>query len=78
MHGAAGVDIIKALFLASKGVTSFLATVMTDSRENICRAVENIRLAVERGLDGAKIAGINLEGKPKIQGSSPAGIYTGA
>jgi len=50
------------LFLASKGVTSFLATVMTDSRENICRAVENIRLAVERGLDGAKIAGINLEG----------------
>jgi len=56
MHGAAGVDIIKAdpgrlnelsLFLASKGVTSFLATVMTDSRENICRAVENIRLAVE-------------------------------
>jgi len=53
---------------------------MTDSRENICRAVENIRLAVERGLDGAKIAGINLEGryKPKIQGSSPAGIYTGA
>lgn len=83
MHGAAGVDIIKAdpgrlnelsLFLASKGVTSFLATVMTDSRENICRAVENIRLAVERGLDGAKIAGINLEGpfiNPKYRGAHP-------
>ncbi|WP_265445820.1 N-acetylglucosamine-6-phosphate deacetylase [Acetivibrio straminisolvens] len=80
-HGAAGIDIMKAdpnrlnelsLFLASKGVTSFLATVMTDSKENIDRALENIRLAMERGLRGAKIAGINMEGpfiNPKYRGA---------
>lgn len=83
MHGAAGIDIMKAdpdqltelsLFLASKGVTSFLATVMTDSRDNIEYALENIRISMERGLMGAKIAGINMEGpfiNPKYRGAHP-------
>ncbi len=82
-HGAAGIDIMKAdsyqlndlsLFFASKGVTSFLATVMTDSKENIERALENICFAMEKGTCGAQIAGINMEGpfiNPKYRGAHP-------
>lgn len=83
MHGAVGVDIMKAdpilmdklsLFLASRGVTSFVATVMTDSMDNIGRALNNIRCSMERGTKGAKIAGINMEGpflNPKYSGAHP-------
>ncbi|NLF43192.1 MAG: N-acetylglucosamine-6-phosphate deacetylase, partial [Bacteroidales bacterium] len=70
-HGAKGIDFMDAgrseleelsLFYASKGVTSFLAATMTDSAERIKDALKNINHAINEGLPGARIAGINMEG----------------
>ena len=49
-------------FFASKGVTSFLASVMTDTKETTERILKILRLAIERGVDGARLEGIHLEG----------------
>lgn len=70
-HGAKGLDVMTpnfetleslSLFYASKGVTSFLPTVLTASLEEINDALENIKNAIEKGTKGSKIIGINMEG----------------
>lgn len=72
IHGAGGSDAmdgntkdlaIIAETVAKEGTTSFLATTMTQSKENILksmRAVKEYREAA--GEQGARIAGVHLEG----------------
>ena len=70
IHGSNGADIMdstkESLEIISKsliksGVTSFLATTMTSSKENIKKALENIKLN-SKDINGAKILGVHLEG----------------
>jgi len=87
-HGAIGIDFIDAgyselkrlsVFYASKGVTSFLATTMTDCVERIEKALINISHAIENGVPGARIAGINMEGpfiNPEYRGAHPKEYIT--
>ena len=72
VHGAAGSDAmdgtVKALSdianaLASEGTTSFLATTMTQSPENITKAMEAVKAYREADSDeGARVVGVHLEG----------------
>ena len=71
-HGAINIDINHltsyedvdrlSLFFASRGVTSFLASVLTDTKEQTEKLLTILRLAIERGLSGASLVGIHLEG----------------
>lgn len=49
-------------FFASKGVTSFLLSVMTDEIGKMDEVIAVLKEAMERGLEGAKLQGIHLEG----------------
>ncbi len=72
IHGAAGADAMDgtnealrsiSLALAEEGTTSFLATTMTQSEENICNALKNIKeYMASQGDEGAKVLGVHLEG----------------
>lgn len=72
IHGAGGadamdgsVDALKTIAnaLASEGTTTFLATTMTQSPENILNAMKAVKEYRELApIDGAEIAGIHLEG----------------
>lgn len=71
IHGAAGADAMDgtktALFaiadtLVKEGTTSFLATTMTQSPENIANALENVNDCIKEQKSGAKILGAHLEG----------------
>ncbi|MBZ4667270.1 MAG: N-acetylglucosamine-6-phosphate deacetylase [Epulopiscium sp.] len=71
IHGFDGYDTMdaseEALKAISKGitrngVTSFLPTTMTMSKERIISALEAIRQFKEKGNDGAEIIGVNVEG----------------
>lgn len=72
IHGAAGADAMdgttQALSLianaiASEGTTSFLATTMTQSPENIFKAMSAVKEYRENApKDGAEVIGIHLEG----------------
>ena len=69
-HGAGGGDHLDgdpaataAILrrMAQVGTTTVLSTIMTQSRENMCKAAENTKLCATREL-GARIRGIYLEG----------------
>jgi len=69
-HGAAGFDFSEAspdeiremsLFYAKNGVTSFLATTITEPADALAGAMKNIAL-FERPENGARCLGINMEG----------------
>lgn len=72
IHGAAGADAMDgttdalskiANAVASEGTTTFLATTMTQSPENILNAMKAVKEYRENApIDGAEIAGIHLEG----------------
>lgn len=72
VHGAAGSDAmdgtVKALSdianaLASEGTTSFLATTMTQSPENILKAMRAVKEYKASNFEnGAEVLGIHLEG----------------
>ena len=82
IHGSHGADVMDAtpralemiaLSLPQEGVTSFLATTMTDTKENIIKALENVNDHITQNeKPTAECLGIHLEG-PFI---SP--IYKGA
>ena len=61
--------------IASEGVSSFLVTTMTQSRENIDAALLNIRKYIEANVsEGATALGIHLEGPficTKYKGAQP-------
>lgn len=71
IHGCAGADVMdeegSALATMQKalpatGVTSFVATTMTTSRQQIEQALERIRRAMHEHASGARILGAHLEG----------------
>lgn len=72
IHGAAGADAMDgtvealstiAKAVASEGTTGFLATTMTQSPENISKAMNAVKEYVESNPEeGAKVLGIHLEG----------------
>ncbi len=72
IHGAGGADAMdgteEALatiseYLAREGTTGFLATTMTQSPENIGRALAAVKAVREKGeYPGAEVLGVHLEG----------------
>jgi N-acetylglucosamine-6-phosphate deacetylase len=70
IHGSGGADVMDATpdaletissTLLQTGTTSFLATTMTMSSENIDKALQNVQLHASK-VSGAHILGIHLEG----------------
>ena len=70
-HGAYGFDTNDAdpeglrkwaKGIVDEGVTSFLATTLTQSEEVLTNAVSNVAKVVEEGYEGAVILGIHFEG----------------
>ena len=70
-HGAYGFDTYDAnpeglrkwaKGIVDEGVTSFLATTLTQSEEVLTNAVSNVAKVVEEGYEGAEILGIHFEG----------------
>lgn len=61
--------------IAMEGVTSYMPTTMTQSEENITKALKNIREYIEtENHDGAFVLGTHLEGpfiSPKFKGAQP-------
>ena len=72
IHGAMGADAMDgttdalnviAKAVASEGTTGFLATTMTQSPENILKAMGAVKEYIEKNSEeGAKVLGIHLEG----------------
>ena len=86
VHGGAGRCVMEGTpdallsigrHLARHGVTGFLATTVTASREdqaNVLRATAEVMASPENGKDGAAILGCHLEGpyiNPKRKGAQP-------
>lgn len=84
IHGAAGADAMDgsvealskiASAIASEGTTSFLATTMTQSPENITKALKAVNDYINlHKVDGAAVLGAHLEGpfiSPKHVGAQP-------
>lgn len=76
VHGSVGKDTMDASidglqqmaeFYAQNGVTSFLPTTWTDSRERIYNAMQAVKQAQTTTYDGAKILGAHMEG-PYLNG----------
>ena len=72
IHGADGADAMDGSVAALKtisdclvkeGTTGFLATTMTQSKENIVKALSAVKTVMEKGdFTGAQILGVHLEG----------------
>lgn len=71
IHGSGGKDAMdgdmQALETISKtiaknGVTAFLPTTMTMSKENIYKALNAARLAMKGNISGARVLGVHMEG----------------
>lgn len=70
-HGAVGVDANGAdaggfekmcRFFASQGTTGWLCSILTDTREQTLRAIEQYKEWKEMAHEGAQLMGIHLEG----------------
>lgn len=84
IHGAGGADAMDGTpdalqtiseYVAKEGTTGFLATTMTQSPENISKALANVKSVREKGeYKGAEVLGVHLEGpfiSPKHVGAQP-------
>lgn len=84
IHGAGGSDAMDGTLkdlaviadtLAQEGTTAFLATTMTQSKENILKAMRAVKeYRAANGEKGARIAGVHLEGpfiSAKHKGAQP-------
>lgn len=83
VHGGNGHDTIDSTYQAinelskfkiKEGVTSFCPTTVTTSIEKTKIAIDKVRLARDKGVDGAQIIGSFLEGpyiSPKWKGAHP-------
>lgn len=82
-HGAINIDVNTASeedliklseFYQNHGVTGWLPTIMTDSEENMFKAVKTVTNAIKNQKSGAKMLGIHLEGpflNPQFSGAMP-------
>lgn len=82
IHGACGFDVMDATeealdaiaqYLPKEGITSFLATTITQSHENIEKALENIAKFTNKPSQ-AELIGVHLEGpfiNEKMAGAQP-------
>lgn len=82
-HGAVGVDVNGAtaedlekisLFKASRGTTSWLCSVLTDTQEQTEWCIEQFKLHRKMEQNGAELVGIHLEGPflaPEFKGAMP-------
>ena len=70
-HGAVGVDVNAATaedlekickFVATRGTTSWLCSVLTDTREQTNWCIDQFKEHKKRGSEGANLLGIHLEG----------------
>ena len=83
IHGAGGSDGMDATIadyeiiaktVAAEGTASFLITTMTQSVENITKAMQAVKEYRESEHDGARVVGIHLEGPfiaPAHKGAQP-------
>ncbi len=83
IHGAGGSDGMDATIadyetiaktVAAEGTTSFVITTMTQSVENIMKAMQAVKEYREGEHDGARVVGIHLEGPfiaPAFKGAQP-------
>ncbi len=83
IHGAGGADGMDATIadyetiaktVAAEGTTSFVITTMTQSVENITKAMQAVKEYREGEHDGARVVGIHLEGPfiaPAFKGAQP-------
>ena len=84
IHGAGGSDGMDGTVsdlqvisktVAKEGTTGFLATTMTQSPENISKALTAVKEIMQKGeFDGAQVLGVHLEGpfiSPKHIGAQP-------
>lgn len=71
VHGAGGYDVMDGTNIALEtiarthlkhGMTSFLPTTLTNSKEKIQRAVRNVEEMMGKKYSGSKILGVHLEG----------------
>ncbi|MFS0726455.1 N-acetylglucosamine-6-phosphate deacetylase [Paenibacillus sp. 1P07SE] len=71
VHGSGGYGVMNGAyadldgmsrFHASHGTTAFLATTETDSRDELERILHETRRAADRGVSGAELLGVHLEG----------------
>src|SRR5699024_7746142 len=71
IHGVNGFDIMDGTVEAVQGiseailklgVTRFLPTTLTSSKEDLEKSIQAVKKAVDKGLPGAESAGIFLEG----------------
>lgn len=81
-HGGAGIDVNAAsveqllelsAFFASHGVTGWLASILTDTREETLAAIDRVCAAMKE-IDGKALLGIHLEGPflaPEYKGAMP-------
>ena len=82
-HGAVGVDVNSASeedfvelsrFFASRGTTSFLSSVLTDSEQNTLSVLTRISAFMASDYEGAELLGAHLEGpflSPEKKGAMP-------
>lgn len=70
-HGCMGEDFSTSTvagigkmcnYYARNGITSILATTMTESKELMCQAMSNVKEYCEQIQSGSKVLGINMEG----------------
>lgn len=71
IHGSGGKDTMDGEIsnleiisetIAKSGVTGFLPTTMTMSKEKIYKALDAVRIAIGKKMTGAKILGVHMEG----------------
>ena len=71
IHGSGGRDTMDGEIsdleiisetIAKSGVTGFLPTTMTMSKEKIYKALDAVRIAIGEKMTGAKILGVHMEG----------------
>ncbi len=71
VHGGMGADVmdatpealhVMATFAAQHGTTAFLPTTLTDTHENLLKALDNIKRVMQAGTTGATILGAHVEG----------------
>ena len=82
-HGGNGIDVNHATveelhalsnFYATKGVTAYLPTLLTDEQDTMCEILERIAIAKDEQIIGATILGTHMEGpflNVKFKGAMP-------